>query len=116
MIDSSIMRKVDGLDDGFVRHHYLTMNSDEARIGMAQIWSYKGTSKKNSDSMIQRLADELTAKAKRTAIWCFNGLQMSRRLELKKQQLVDAIAWAEDDDDKDDKVAERLRWNWDLGK
>ena len=33
---------------------------------------------------------------------------MSRRLELKEQRLVDAMAWAEDDDDNDDEVAERL--------
>ena len=34
---------------------------------------------------------------------------MNRRLKLKEQQLVDGIAWAEDDDDNDDKVAEWLR-------
>ena len=32
---------------------------------------------------------------------------MSRRLELKEQRLVDAMAWAEDDNN-DDEVAERL--------
>ena len=34
---------------------------------------------------------------------------MSRWLKLKEQQLVDAMAWAENDDDNNDKVAERLR-------
>ena len=35
-----------------------------------------GTSKKNSDSMIQRLIDESTAQAEGTVIQYFNSLQM----------------------------------------
>ena len=34
------MREVDGLDDGCVRHCYLTRNSDETRVGMAQTCSF----------------------------------------------------------------------------
>ena len=66
MIDSSIMREVGSLDDGCVRHRYLTRNSDEVRVGMAQTWTYNGTSR-NSDLMIQWLADEPTARAEGTA-------------------------------------------------
>ena len=110
------MREVDGLDDGYVRHCYLTKNSDEIKIGMAQTWLYNGTSRRNSNLMIQWLADEPTAQAEGTATWWYNGLQMSWRLKLKEQRLVDAMAWAKDDDDNDDEVAERLRWSWGLGR
>ena len=34
---------------------------------------------------------------------------MSRRLELKEQQLVDAIAWTKNNDDNDDEVIEQLQ-------
>ena len=59
--------------------------------------------------MIQWLADESTAQAEGIVIWCFNSLQMSRLLKLKEQQLVDAIAWAEDDNDNNDEVVEQLQ-------
>ena len=116
MIDSSIMREVDSFDDGCIRHRYLTRNSDVVKVGMAQTWLYNGTSRKNSNLMIQWLADKSTARAEGTATWWFNSLQMSRRLKLKEQQLVDAMACAKDNDDNDNKVAERLRWSWGLGR
>ena len=64
MIDSSIMREVDGLDDIGVRHRYLTRNSDEVKVSMAQTWLYNGTSRRNSNLMVQWLADEPTSRAK----------------------------------------------------
>ena len=67
MIDSSIMREVDSLDDECVRHRYLTRNSNEVRVGMAQTWTYNSTSRTNSDLMIQWLADESTARVEGTA-------------------------------------------------
>ena len=33
---------------------------------------------------------------------------MSRRFKVKEQRLVDAMVWAKDDDDNNDKMAERL--------
>ena len=55
------MREVNGLDDRCVYHRYLTRNSDEVRVDMAQTWLYNSTSQKNSDSMIQWLANKPTA-------------------------------------------------------
>ena len=52
------MREIDGLDDGYVRHCYLTRNFDEIKVDKAQIWSYNGTSRKNSDLMILWLANK----------------------------------------------------------
>ena len=40
MIDSFNMREVDSLDDRCVCHCYLTRNSNEARVSMAQTWLY----------------------------------------------------------------------------
>ena len=61
MIDSCTMREVDGLDDGYICHYYLIKNSDEAKVNMAQTWTYNSTSRRNSDSIIQWLVNEPTA-------------------------------------------------------
>ena len=69
MINLSTIKEVDSPNDRYIRHCYLTSNFDKAKISMAITWSYNSTSRKNSNSIIQWLADEPTAQVERTATY-----------------------------------------------
>ena len=51
--------------------------------------------------MIQWLADEPMAWVEKTLTWWFNSLQVSWWLEQKEQQLVNIMAWTNDDNNDD---------------